>query len=110
MYIESVSGPYPGRLLRLSCDFRNCSSLTWASTSQGLQHQVAQVATQLEAARLLTYNAARLVEARKPFIKEAAMAKYYASEVRKKAEIQIHIYSTLHLGILVEHLFVFQVK
>ncbi|XP_053773818.1 short/branched chain specific acyl-CoA dehydrogenase, mitochondrial isoform X1 [Desmodus rotundus] len=48
---------------------------------QGLQHQVAQVATQLEAARLLTYNAARLVEARKPFIKEAAMAKYYASEV-----------------------------
>ncbi|XP_059517781.1 short/branched chain specific acyl-CoA dehydrogenase, mitochondrial isoform X2 [Myotis daubentonii] len=48
---------------------------------QGLQHQVAQVATQLEAARLLTYNAARLVEAGKPFIKEAAMAKYYASEV-----------------------------
>ncbi|XP_054585078.1 short/branched chain specific acyl-CoA dehydrogenase, mitochondrial isoform X2 [Eptesicus fuscus] len=49
--------------------------------AQGLQHQVAQVATQLEAARLLTYNAARLVEAGKPFIKEAAMAKYYASEV-----------------------------
>ncbi|XP_036907020.1 short/branched chain specific acyl-CoA dehydrogenase, mitochondrial isoform X1 [Sturnira hondurensis] len=48
---------------------------------QGLQHQVAQVAMQLEAARLLTYNAARLVEARKLFIKEAAMAKYYASEV-----------------------------
>ncbi|KAM5323386.1 short/branched chain specific acyl-CoA dehydrogenase, mitochondrial isoform 2-T3 [Glossophaga mutica] len=48
---------------------------------QGLQHQVAQVATQLEAARLLTYNAARLVEGRKLFIKEAAMAKYYASEV-----------------------------
>ncbi|XP_070288148.1 short/branched chain specific acyl-CoA dehydrogenase, mitochondrial isoform X2 [Myotis yumanensis] len=49
--------------------------------AQGLRHQVAQVATQLEAARLLTYNAARLVEAGKPFIKEAAMAKYYASEV-----------------------------
>ncbi|XP_037015118.2 short/branched chain specific acyl-CoA dehydrogenase, mitochondrial isoform X2 [Artibeus jamaicensis] len=48
---------------------------------QGLQHQVAQVAVQLEAARLLTYNAARLVQARKLFIKEAAMAKYYASEV-----------------------------
>ncbi|XP_048194035.1 short/branched chain specific acyl-CoA dehydrogenase, mitochondrial [Perognathus longimembris pacificus] len=48
---------------------------------QGLQHQVAHVATQLEAARLLTYNAARLVEAGKPFIKEASMAKYYASEV-----------------------------
>uniref|UniRef100_A0A8C5JV06 Short/branched chain specific acyl-CoA dehydrogenase, mitochondrial n=1 Tax=Jaculus jaculus TaxID=51337 RepID=A0A8C5JV06_JACJA len=41
---------------------------------QGLQHQVAQVATQLEAARLL-------VQTGKPFIKEASMAKYYASEV-----------------------------
>ncbi|XP_064229829.1 short/branched chain specific acyl-CoA dehydrogenase, mitochondrial isoform X2 [Aotus nancymaae] len=48
---------------------------------QGLQHQVAHVATQLEAARLLTYNAARLVEAGSPFIKEASMAKYYASEI-----------------------------
>lgn len=48
---------------------------------QGLQHQVAHVATQLEATRLLTYNAARLLEAGRPFIKEASMAKYYASEV-----------------------------
>uniref|UniRef100_A0A2K6BS11 Short/branched chain specific acyl-CoA dehydrogenase, mitochondrial n=1 Tax=Macaca nemestrina TaxID=9545 RepID=A0A2K6BS11_MACNE len=48
---------------------------------QGLQHQVAHMATQLEAARLLTYNAARLLEAGKPFIKEASMAKYYASEI-----------------------------
>uniref|UniRef100_F7E7F0 Short/branched chain specific acyl-CoA dehydrogenase, mitochondrial n=2 Tax=Ornithorhynchus anatinus TaxID=9258 RepID=F7E7F0_ORNAN len=48
---------------------------------QGLQHQIAQVATQLEATRLLTYNAARLAEAGRPFIKEACMAKYYASEV-----------------------------
>ncbi|EHA97527.1 Short/branched chain specific acyl-CoA dehydrogenase, mitochondrial [Heterocephalus glaber] len=48
---------------------------------QGLQHQMAYVATQLEATRLLTYNAARLVEAGRPFIKEAAMAKYYASEM-----------------------------
>uniref|UniRef100_A0A2K5QI82 Short/branched chain specific acyl-CoA dehydrogenase, mitochondrial n=2 Tax=Cebus imitator TaxID=2715852 RepID=A0A2K5QI82_CEBIM len=48
---------------------------------QGLQHQVAHMATQLEAARLLTYNAARLVEAGRPFIKEASMAKYYASEI-----------------------------
>ncbi|XP_012877404.1 PREDICTED: short/branched chain specific acyl-CoA dehydrogenase, mitochondrial [Dipodomys ordii] len=48
---------------------------------QGLQHQVAHMATQLEAARLLTYNAARLVEAGKPFIKEASMAKYFASEI-----------------------------
>ncbi|XP_042315717.1 short/branched chain specific acyl-CoA dehydrogenase, mitochondrial isoform X2 [Sceloporus undulatus] len=48
---------------------------------QGMQHQIAQVATQIEAARLLTYNAARLVEAGKPFIKEASMAKYYTAEV-----------------------------
>ncbi|XP_064320410.1 short/branched chain specific acyl-CoA dehydrogenase, mitochondrial isoform X2 [Phalacrocorax carbo] len=48
---------------------------------QGMQHQIAHVATQLEAARLLTYNAARLAETGRPFIKEASMAKYYAAEV-----------------------------
>lgn len=48
---------------------------------QGMQHQISQIAIQLEASRLLVYNAARLKEAGKPFIKEAAMAKYYASEV-----------------------------
>lgn len=48
---------------------------------QGCQHQVAHMATQLEAARLLTYNAARLLEAGRPFIKESSMAKYYASEI-----------------------------
>uniref|UniRef100_A0A7N6FG10 Short/branched chain specific acyl-CoA dehydrogenase, mitochondrial n=1 Tax=Anabas testudineus TaxID=64144 RepID=A0A7N6FG10_ANATE len=48
---------------------------------QGMQHQIAHVATQIEAARLLTYNAARLREAGRPFIKEACMAKYHASEV-----------------------------
>ena len=47
---------------------------------QGMQHQISQIAIQLEAARLLVYNAARLKEAGKPFIKEAAIAKYYASE------------------------------
>ncbi|KAL4640149.1 short/branched chain specific acyl-CoA dehydrogenase, mitochondrial isoform X2 [Arapaima gigas] len=48
---------------------------------QGMQHQISHVATQLEAAHLLTYNAARLKEAGKPFIKEACMAKYFAAEV-----------------------------
>uniref|UniRef100_A0A8C8SIN3 Short/branched chain specific acyl-CoA dehydrogenase, mitochondrial n=1 Tax=Pelusios castaneus TaxID=367368 RepID=A0A8C8SIN3_9SAUR len=48
---------------------------------QGMQHQIAQVAIQLEAARLLTYNAARLVKTGRSFIKEASMAKYYAAEV-----------------------------
>lgn len=38
---------------------------------------------ELEAARLLTYNAARLQEIGRPFIKEAAMAKLYSSQVSK---------------------------
>jgi len=46
-----------------------------------MQHQYANLATQIEAAKLLTYNAARLKENEQPYIKEAAMAKYYASEV-----------------------------
>jgi short/branched chain acyl-CoA dehydrogenase len=52
---------------------------------QGMQHQYAQVATEIEAARLLTYNAARLKEQGLPFIKEAAMAKLYSSQVAEKA-------------------------
>lgn len=48
---------------------------------QGMQHQIAHVATQIEAARLLTYNAARLKEAGRTFIKEACMAKYFSAEV-----------------------------
>ncbi|KRT80161.1 hypothetical protein AMK59_7978 [Oryctes borbonicus] len=55
---------------------------------QGMQHQVAQIATQIEMARLLTYNAARIKESGKPFIKEAAMAKYWASEVAQQATIK----------------------
>ena len=47
---------------------------------QAVQHQLARCATQLEAARLLVYNAARLRDARRPFLKEAAMAKLFSSE------------------------------
>ncbi|KAI8096193.1 acyl-CoA dehydrogenase/oxidase [Halteromyces radiatus] len=52
---------------------------------QGMQHQYAQIAVEIEAARLLTYNAARLKEEGKNFIKEAAMAKLYSSQVAEKA-------------------------
>lgn len=45
----------------------------------------AQVAVEIEAARLLTYNAARMKEEGKPFVKEAAMAKYYSSVIAQKA-------------------------
>nr|XP_014096489.1 short/branched chain specific acyl-CoA dehydrogenase, mitochondrial [Bactrocera oleae] len=55
---------------------------------QSMQHQIATVATEIEAARLLTYNAARLQEQGKPFLKEAAMAKFYASEVAQRATIK----------------------
>uniref|UniRef100_A0A336MXH0 Short/branched chain specific acyl-CoA dehydrogenase, mitochondrial n=1 Tax=Culicoides sonorensis TaxID=179676 RepID=A0A336MXH0_CULSO len=55
---------------------------------QGMQHQIATIATQIEAARLLTYNAARLVEAGKPFVKEASMAKLYASEIAQQTTIK----------------------
>lgn len=51
---------------------------------QGMQHQVADVATDIEAARLLVYNSARLKEAGLPLIKEAAMAKLFASNVATK--------------------------
>lgn len=51
---------------------------------QGMQHQYAQINMEIEAARLLTYNAARRKEAGMPFVKEAAMAKLYASQVAEK--------------------------
>jgi short-chain 2-methylacyl-CoA dehydrogenase len=47
---------------------------------QSLQHQIAQAVTELQCARLLVYNAARLVEAKKDVMKDAAMAKLFASE------------------------------
>lgn len=51
---------------------------------QMVQRDVAIMATELEAARLLVYNAARLRDAGMPFVTEAAMAKYYASEIAEK--------------------------
>jgi butyryl-CoA dehydrogenase/short/branched chain acyl-CoA dehydrogenase len=51
---------------------------------QGVQFQIAQAATDLEAARLMVYNAARLKDARKPFVREAAMAKLFSSQVAEK--------------------------
>jgi butyryl-CoA dehydrogenase/short/branched chain acyl-CoA dehydrogenase len=51
------------------------------SEFQGIQFQIAQAATELEAARLLVYNAARLKDAGKPFLREAAQAKLFSSQV-----------------------------
>ena len=60
---------------------------------QGVQFELARMATEIEAARLLVYNAARLRDAGLPFLTEAAMAKYYASEVAERAAskaIEVH--------------------
>jgi alkylation response protein AidB-like acyl-CoA dehydrogenase len=51
---------------------------------QGLQFQYARVATEIEAAKLMVYNAARLKDAGLPFVKEAAMAKLFSSEVAER--------------------------
>jgi short-chain 2-methylacyl-CoA dehydrogenase len=48
---------------------------------QGMQHQLAQAWTEIQAARALVYNAARLKEAGKDFVRDAAMAKLYSSQV-----------------------------
>jgi alkylation response protein AidB-like acyl-CoA dehydrogenase len=52
---------------------------------QGVQFQYARMAMEIEAARLLVYNAARLKDAGRPFVKEAAMAKLCASEVAERS-------------------------
>jgi alkylation response protein AidB-like acyl-CoA dehydrogenase len=51
---------------------------------QGVQFQLAQMWTELQATRLLVYNAARLKDAGQPFIVEAAMAKLYASQAAQR--------------------------
>jgi len=60
---------------------------------QAIQHKFADMATELEAARLLLYQAATLKDEGKPYAKAAAMAKLYASEAAERAcfqAIQIH--------------------
>ena len=63
------------------------------SEFQGVQFDLAKMAIQVEAARLLVYNAARLRDAGRPFLAEAAMAKYYSSEIAEQVAskaIEIH--------------------
>src|SRR5436305_8083382 len=51
---------------------------------QGVQFQLAEMATELEAARLMVYNAARMKDARQNFVKEAAMAKLFSSRAAER--------------------------
>ena len=60
---------------------------------QGIQFQIAQMATEIEAARLMVYNAARMKDAGIPFVKEAAMTKLFASQVAERVtSLAIEIY------------------
>ena len=60
---------------------------------QGIQFQIAQMATEIEAARLLVYNAARMKDAGLNFVKEAAMSKLFTSQVAERvASLAIEIY------------------
>ena len=55
---------------------------------QGVQFELAEMAVEVEAARLMVYNAARLKDAGQPYLMEAAMCKYYASQVAERVASQ----------------------
>jgi butyryl-CoA dehydrogenase/short/branched chain acyl-CoA dehydrogenase len=55
---------------------------------QAVQFSLAEMATEIEAARLMVYNAARLKDAGQPYVKEAAMAKLFASQVAERTASQ----------------------
>ena len=60
---------------------------------QGVQFELAKMAVDVEAARLLVYNGARLRDAGLPFLTEAAMAKYYSSQIAEEVAskaIEVH--------------------
>jgi alkylation response protein AidB-like acyl-CoA dehydrogenase len=60
---------------------------------QGIQFQIAQMATEIEAARMLLYNCARMKDARMNFVKEAAMTKLFCSQVSERvASLCVEIY------------------
>jgi alkylation response protein AidB-like acyl-CoA dehydrogenase len=60
---------------------------------QGIQFQLAQMATEIEAARLMVYNAARMKDAGMNFVKEAAMAKLFSSQVAERVtSLAVEIY------------------
>jgi alkylation response protein AidB-like acyl-CoA dehydrogenase len=60
---------------------------------QGVQFQLARAATEVEAARLLVYNAARRRDAGQPFVQEAAMSKLFASEVAERtASLAVNLF------------------
>jgi alkylation response protein AidB-like acyl-CoA dehydrogenase len=60
---------------------------------QGIQFQIAQMATEIEVARLMVYNAARMKDAEVPFVKESAMTKLFCSQVAERVtSLAVEIY------------------
>lgn len=63
------------------------------ATFQSVQFQIAEMAVDIEAARLMVYNAARLKDAKLDFVKEAAMAKYFTSQVAERvASLAVEVF------------------
>jgi alkylation response protein AidB-like acyl-CoA dehydrogenase len=63
------------------------------SDFQGVQFQLAQMATEIEAVKMMVYNAARMKDAKMNFVKEAAMTKLFASQVAERvASLAVEIY------------------
>jgi alkylation response protein AidB-like acyl-CoA dehydrogenase len=75
---------------------------------QAVSHRLADMATKLDAARLLVYRAAATYDAGEPVTQASAMAKLYATEAAQEivdAAIQIHGAAGLEKGHLLEHLY-----
>jgi alkylation response protein AidB-like acyl-CoA dehydrogenase len=63
------------------------------SEFQAVKHQLARAATEIEAARLLVYNAGRLRDAKQPFLTAAAMCKIFSSEVAERtASLAVNLF------------------
>ena len=65
------------------------SSASRSPTSRAIQFQLAQAATELEAARLMVYNAARLKDAGQDIAREGAMAKLFSSQVCERVDVAV---------------------
>ncbi|CCD64845.2 Short/branched chain specific acyl-CoA dehydrogenase, mitochondrial [Caenorhabditis elegans] len=82
----SIVGEY-GKGYKYAIEVLNASRIV-IGAQMGLQHQIAKIQTEIEAARLMVYNCARMKDCGMPFVKEASMAKYYAPEVACKTTKQ----------------------
>ena len=70
---------------------------------QGMQFLYARVAMEIEAARLMVYNAARLKDAQQPFVKEAAMAKLFSTDGAERTASQCVEFSFGGVGFTKEY-------